>query len=85
MFSSKLLQVNPDFQTAKGYPPKPKGQANLSICSAQVTFKYNCFAATLEQPFKDCADEFPQPDTGWNPDRSRHLGGTLLDAFSVLL
>jgi murein tripeptide amidase MpaA len=84
-FSSKLLEVNPDFQEEKGYPRKAPGTANLSVCSAQITHRYSCFAATLEMPFKDCTDEFPQPETGWNPERSRRLGATLLDAFAVLL
>ena len=85
VFSAKLLEVNPDFQEEKGYPPKAKGTANLSICSAQITHRYSCFAATLEMPFKDCADEFPQPETGWNPERSRRMGSSFLSTFSVLL
>ena len=80
-FRETLLLVNPDFQTTKDYGMKAPGTQNFSICSAQITKRYNTFAATLEQPFKDCVDEFPQPATGWNPTRSKRLGWTLLDAF----
>ena len=80
-FRNALLQVNPDFQTAKGYGTKKPGTQNSSICSSQITQRFNCFAATLEQPFKDTVDEFPQTSTGWNPERCVRLGWTLLDAF----
>ena len=80
-FRETLLAVNPDFQTTKDYGIKAPGTQNLSICSAQITARFTTFAATLEQPFKDCADEFPQPATGWSPNRSKRLGWTLLDAF----
>ena len=54
------------------------GQANAAICAAQITQRFNCFAATLEQPFKDTAAEFPQSTTGWNAERSKRLGDSLL-------
>ena len=80
-FTQTLLDVNPDFQTNKDYGTKAPGTQNFSICSAQITQRFQCFAATLEQPFKDTADEYPQETTGWNPVRCERLGWTLLDAF----
>ena len=80
-FTQTLLDVNPDFQTDKDYGTKAPGTQNFSICSAQITQRFQCFAATLEQPFKDTADEYPQETTGWNPVRCERLGWTLLDAF----
>lgn len=83
-FEKGLLRANPDFQNSKGYPPDAPGSANLAICGSQITARFNCFASTLEQPFKDTADEFPQP-CGWSPNRSRMLGATLLGAWAELL
>ncbi len=84
LWCASLLRANPDFQTDKGYPRKGPGTANPAVCSAQITERFGCFAGTLEMPFKDTADEFPQPETGWSPARSRKLGGSLLDAFHTL-
>ena len=83
-FRETLLLVNPDFQTEKDYGKKKPGTRNVTICSAQITVRFGCFAATLEQPFKDCTDEYPQPKCGWNPERSKRLGWTLLDAFNAV-
>jgi murein tripeptide amidase MpaA len=83
-FRDTLLDVNPDFQTEKDYGTKKPGTQNMSICSAHVTNRFNCFAATLEQPFKDTIDEFPQESTGWNPARSKRLGWTIVDAFHAV-
>eukprot|EP00294_Goniomonas_avonlea_P008452 CAMPEP_0114549984 /NCGR_PEP_ID=MMETSP0114-20121206/5822_1 /TAXON_ID=31324 /ORGANISM="Goniomonas sp, Strain m" /LENGTH=420 /DNA_ID=CAMNT_0001734709 /DNA_START=22 /DNA_END=1284 /DNA_ORIENTATION=+ len=84
-FRNALFRANPDFQLQKGYDQDAPGTANLAICSAQITHRFGCFAATLEQPFKDTADEYPQPISGWNPERSRRLGATLLDAWADVL
>ena len=83
VFCETLLKVNADFQMdpSKNYEKDLPGQANPAICGAQITQRYGVFAATLEQPFKDTADEFPQEKTGWNPVRCERLGWTLLDAF----
>lgn len=83
-FCETLLSVNPDFQTEKDYGTKKPGTRNVTICSAQITVQFDCFAATLEQPFKDTIDQFPQLETGWNPERSKRLGWTLLDAFNSI-
>ena len=68
-----LLKVNADFQMdpSKNYEEKDlPGQANPAICGAQITQRYGVFAATLEQPFKDTASEFPNAETGWSAKRS---------------
>ena len=51
---------NPDFQTdpAKNYPRDKPNEANMAICASQITARFNCFAATLEQPFIDTESEF---------------------------
>jgi murein tripeptide amidase MpaA len=86
-FCTALVKVNPDFQTdpAKNYPRDGPGEANMSICASQITARFNCFAGTLEQPFIDTEAEFPQPETGWSPTRSKCLGASLLDGFATLL
>ena len=86
-FTNALLLTNPDFQNdpKKNYERDAPGQANAAICAAQITQRFNCFAATLEQPFKDTAAEFPQSKTGWNAERSKRLGDSLLHGFHALL
>ena len=86
-FCNALLLVNPDFQIdpEKNYPRDGPGEANMSICASQVTARFACFAATLEQPFIDTEAEYPQPKTGWSPERSVLLGRSLLQGFAALL
>ena len=86
-FCGALLLVNPDFQTdpEKNYPRDGPGEANMAICASQVTARFNCFASTLEQPFIDTEAEYPQPETGWSPERSMGLGRSLLNGFATLV
>jgi len=76
--------LNPDFQTAFGYPRTPAGQANLSICSSQLAETFGCLAMTLEMPFKDTADT-PRRLTGWSPERSMRLGASFVDVAYLAL
>jgi murein tripeptide amidase MpaA len=76
--------LNPDFQTAFGYPRTPAGQGNLSICSSQLAETFGCLAMTLEMPFKDTADT-PRPLTGWSPERSMRLGASFVDVAYLAL
>ena len=87
VFCETLLKVNADFQMdpSKNYEKDLPGQANPAICGAQITQRYGVFAATLEQPFKDTASEFPNAETGWSAERSVLLGASLLDSFGALL
>ena len=75
-----LKTASPDFQTKHGYPASEPGQANLSMCTANLAETFDCLAMTLEMPFKDNADA-PLPEVGWSAERSRKLGAANLDAM----
>ncbi|MFK7989548.1 MAG: M14-type cytosolic carboxypeptidase [Sandaracinaceae bacterium] len=81
---ASLTALTPDFQTERGYPPARPGQANLSMCTNWVAETFSCLAVTLEMPFKDAANH-PLPETGWSPERSRHLGRAFVDATRALV
>ena len=83
-FQAALVAANPDFQTARGYPPTPPGKANLGICANYIAETYGCLAMTLEQPFKDAANA-PDPRYGWSPARCRRLGRSCLDALAAVI
>jgi murein tripeptide amidase MpaA len=79
-FLNALKEASPDFQTKHGYPVNAPGEANLSMCTAQLSHTFDCLAMTLEMPFKD-NDDAPMPEIGWSPERCRKLGEASLDAM----
>lgn len=83
-FKSNLQRLNPDFQTAVGYPVGPPGSANYGICSSYVAEQFACPAMTLEMPFKDTIDS-PNVRMGWSAERAAKLGESCVDAiYSVV-
>ena len=82
-FVASYVRANPDFQGDVSYEPEPPKGANLSICSNQVSHRFNCLGVTLEQPFKDCATN-PDPDFGWSPARCKGLGAALVNVAAHL-
>merc|ERR1712025_1497643 len=80
-FVNKLVQANPDFQKEISYEPSPDGEANLAICSNQISHRFDCLAVTLEQPYKDCIT-MPDPERGWTPNRCKRLGASLIDVVA---
>ena len=83
-YRNTLAALNPDFQTEHGYPPKARGEANLTMSTTQAAQLYNCLALTLEMPFKDTtatADE----KFGWSAQRSKLLAYSCLDALDSYL
>ena len=83
IFADAYERANPDMQQKIGYPPTPKGKANLSMCTNAVAARYNCPAFTLEMPFKDNANA-PDERMGWSPQRSEAMGASALDALWAL-
>ena len=77
-FLAKYSRTNSDMQIPIGYEPEETGKGRLNVCSNQIGVRYDCLAATLEMPFKDCASN-PDPDNGWNPVRSKMLGASVLE------
>lgn len=76
-FKQDLAQINPDFQTERGYPPGKFGPETFTIAAFWVGRAFNCPSMTLEMPFKDY-DNRPDADFGWSPERSIKLGESML-------
>ena len=83
-FKVKWMKTNPDFQDTHKYPKNEPGQANLDICSKAIGEKFKCLSLTLEMPFKDNAD-YPDPNFGWSPERSKNLGASILQPIADVL
>ncbi len=83
-YKDTLANINPDFQTIKGYPAAKPGNANLTMCANWVAETFGCLAMTLEQPFKDTIDT-PDLVQGWSPERCRKLGESCLDALLAVV
>ena len=76
-FKAAWLATCPDFQTTHGYGRTPPGQANLTLATNWVGQNFDCLAFTIEMPFKDNAD-LPDEQVGWNGERSKKLGASVL-------
>jgi len=74
----------PDFQTAQGYGRDQPGQGNPTIATHWVGQNFDCLALTIEMPFKDNAD-LPDLRVGWNGERSKRLGASVLLPILALL
>ncbi|GAB5501344.1 MAG: M14-type cytosolic carboxypeptidase [Pseudohongiellaceae bacterium] len=79
-YKNRLAELNSDFQTEKGYPPKQPGEANLTMSTAQTAHLHHCLAMTLEMPFKDTTAT-PDTEFGWSPQRSKRLAQSCLQAL----
>ena len=80
-YKNRLADLNPDFQTAVGYPSKAPGEANLTMAGGHVGHHFGCLAMTLEMPFKDTIAT-PDPTVGWNGPRSKSLAHSCLVTVS---
>lgn len=76
-FLASLLRASPDFQTEHGYRDDRFTGEMMTLCSKWAAATFGCVALTLEMPFKDNANA-PDPRTGWNGARSKHLGAAFL-------
>ena len=72
-FLQAYMDASPDFQTTHGYGVSAAGEANMTMCTNQVSERFDCLAMTLEMPFKDNADR-PDASVGWSPARCQRLG-----------
>ena len=77
-FLSHYARTNSDMQVPIAYDPEEPGQGRMNVCSNQIMSRYDCLAATLEMPFKDCLSN-PDPERGWNPARAMMLGASVLE------
>ena len=76
-FKTSWLATSPDFQTQHGYPRGKHGEANLTLATNWIGQQFGCLAFTIEMPFKDNAN-LPDPQVGWNGERSKRLGASVL-------
>ena len=76
-FKTHWLAASPDFQTEHGYPRGKHGEANMTLATTWIGQQFDCLAFTIEMPFKDNAD-LPDPQVGWNGERSKRLGASVL-------
>ncbi|NTV11174.1 MAG: carboxypeptidase family protein [Zoogloea sp.] len=79
-FISAFQAASPDFQTEHGYLAGRFGDELLSLASKWVAHRFGCVSLTLEMPFKDNA-RLPDGMAGWNGERSRRLGASMLGAI----
>lgn len=79
-YRQRLAELNKDFQTEQGYPPKQPGQANMTMSTAQTAHLHHCLAMTLEMPFKDTTAT-PDSKHGWSAERSKNLAHSCLQAM----
>lgn len=83
-YKMRLAEVNPDFQTEKGYPPNLPGKANMTMSTCQTASLHDCLAMTLEMPFKDTTAT-PDEKHGWSGDRSKKLSHSCLQVMEEFM
>ena len=76
-FKAAWLAACPDFQDAVNYGQCAPGAANPTLATNWIAQQFGCLAFTIEMPFKDNAN-LPDAVTGWNGERSRKLGASVL-------
>jgi len=76
-FKASWIASCPDFQDRVNYGPARPTQANPTVATNWVAQRFDCLSFTIEMPFKDNAD-LPDGVTGWNGERSRKLGASVL-------
>lgn len=80
-FCDSLESTTADFQQVYGYAIDAPGTANMTMCTNQISRRFDCLAMTLEQPFKDAANN-PEPSHGWSPKRAADLGRSVITAIA---
>jgi murein tripeptide amidase MpaA len=83
-FKASWTAASPDFQTEHGYPRGRHGEANLTLATNWIGQQFGCLAFTIEMPFKDNAN-LPDPQVGWNGERSKRLGASVLQPVLAVL
>ncbi|MCB8747234.1 hypothetical protein LHU53_09970 [Rhodoferax sp. U2-2l] len=83
-FKAAWKAASPDFQTARGYDRGGREEANMTLATNWIGHQFGCPAFTIEMPFKDNAD-LPDPQVGWNGERSKRLGASVLQPVLALV
>jgi len=84
LFKSAWLASCPDFQDEVNYGVCPPSTANPTLATNWIAHQFACLAFTIEMPFKDNAN-LPDPAVGWNGERSRRLGASVLQPLLAML
>ena len=79
-YKAAWLSACPDFQDEFHYPLCAPGKANMTLATNWIAEHFGCLAFTIEMPFKDNA-KLPDAAVGWNGERSRKLGASVLQAL----
>ena len=83
-FIANFKRASPEFQDVHGYGAGKYNEQALKLASKWVGHTFGCLSLTLEMPFKDNA-HLPDPDVGWNGERSRKLGAAVLEPLLASL
>ena len=83
-FKSHWLSTCPDFQDEFNYGLCEPGKANPTLATNWIAQQFSCLAFTIEMPFKDNA-RLPDPAVGWNGERSKKLGASVLQPLLAVL
>lgn len=83
-FKTAWKAASPDFQTARGYDRGGREEANMTLATNWIGHQFGCPAFTIEMPFKDNAD-LPDRQVGWNGERSKRLGASVLQPVLALV
>jgi murein tripeptide amidase MpaA len=84
LFKAAWLANCPDFQDDVNYGVCAPGAANLTLATNWIAQQFGCLAFTIEMPFKDNA-KLSDPSVGWNGERSRKLGASVLQPLLATL
>jgi murein tripeptide amidase MpaA len=83
-FVANFKRASPEFQDVHGYGIGKFNQDALKVASKWAGHTFGCLSLTLEMPFKDNA-HLPDPELGWNGERSRKLGAAMLEPILASL
>ena len=83
-FKAAWLASCPDFQDTVNYGQCAPGAANTTLATNWIAQQFGCLAFTIEMPFKDNAN-LPDPAVGWNGQRARKLGASVLQPILAML
>lgn len=84
LFKAAWAANCPDFQDEHNYGQKAPDSANPTLATNWIAQQFGCLAFTIEMPFKDNAN-LPDPMVGWNGERSRKLGASVLQPLLAAL
>lgn len=84
MFKNAWLDGCPDFQDEHNYGLTERGKANPTLATNWIAKHFECLAFTIEMPFKDNAN-LPDANVGWNGERSKRLGASVLQPLLAVL